>query len=88
MNEEGAPDRIWLCGFGTNHGDISWSSHPNPTGDLEIDGKQVEYVRADLANLASERVTILAELKRRHPGQNWNVNPPCPDCGSMEHFEC
>lgn len=44
-----APDRIWLCGFDTHHGDISWSSCPDPTDDPEVDGKQVEYVRAALA---------------------------------------
>lgn len=27
----------------------------------------------------------LAELKRRYPGSD---SPPCPDCGSMKHFEC
>ena len=41
-----APDRIWLCGFGTDHGDISWSSCPDPTEDPDVDGEQVEYVRA------------------------------------------
>lgn len=43
---DGAPERIWLCGFDTDHGDISWSADKDPTGDPDVDGKQVEYVRA------------------------------------------
>lgn len=50
-----APDRIWLCGFDTDHRDISWSSCPNPTDDPEVDGKQVEYVRLD--HVSGQRVT-------------------------------
>jgi len=30
----------------------------------------------------------LEELKRRNPDADWNRDPPCPDCGSMAHFEC
>lgn len=28
---------------------------------------------------------VMEELKRHYGG---DTNPPCPDCGSMEHFEC
>lgn len=44
---------------------------------------------------------IIAELRRRdieaagisdderqRPQRAWDPNPPCPDCGSYDHFEC
>ena len=35
---------------------------------------------------AAEARMALAELLSRHP--EWDLNPPCPVCGSHEHFEC
>lgn len=31
---------------------------------------------------------VMGELKRRYPDRDWRTDPPCPDCGSMDHFEC
>lgn len=42
----------------------------------------------DKAAARFEAAQALDELKRRRPEADWRTDPPCPDCGSMEHFEC
>lgn len=64
-------------------------------GYILIMEKPPESAAADKARVSD----ILEEFKRRDleaadPADRaarekaWNPNPPCPDCGSFDHFEC
>lgn len=52
------PMRIWLHGYNSHHGDVTWCDDPNPSGEPEELAEAVEYVRADLAT------TIAAEARQ------------------------
>lgn len=30
----------------------------------------------------------LSDAERERRSRAWNINPPCPTCGSFDHFEC
>jgi hypothetical protein len=42
-----APERLWLHGIGSHHGEVTWCDDPNPSGEPEELEEAVEYVRAD-----------------------------------------
>lgn len=51
--------------------------------DEPLKADEQDAVDRFLAHLAMD------ELLKRHAGDPaWDTNPPCPTCGSFEHFEC
>ena len=46
----------------------------------------VELKRRDLAKMIAENGET--EAVRLAHSKKWDIDPPCPYCGSKEHFEC
>lgn len=56
--EAAGPERIWLHGYGSHHGEITWCDDPNPSGEPEEAETAVEYVRADVAHTAPNAAAV------------------------------
>lgn len=70
--------------------------------DREIELTPLRPEQQQWADVRSETLRIMYELWKRDAKpedpaptpeviarrEAWNMNPPCPNCGSYRHFEC
>ena len=58
---------------------------PDASDPVDMAALLSELKRRDLADKAA---TMSPRELQQYERRQWNNNPCCPDCGSMDHFEC
>ena len=53
---------------------------------VDYEALMAEFRRRDLERMIAEHGDT--EVIRQAHAKSWDRNPPCPDCGSFNHFEC